>query len=79
MLGRTCLYAPWRLGGMIDKVSTVACWIGCVYMHHFGNMNCKNEIEVISQTSSARLHVESSVLTCTNMKIQIIEKLVGNV
>ena len=23
-----------RLGGMTDEVSTVACWVGHVYMHH---------------------------------------------
>ena len=23
--GQTCLYAPWRLGGLTDEVSTVAC------------------------------------------------------
>ena len=40
MLGRTCLYAPWRLGGMTDEVSTVACWIGCVNMHQYENTNC---------------------------------------
>ena len=39
VLGRTSLYAPWRLSGMIDKVSTVACWIKCVYMHKSKNMN----------------------------------------
>ena len=68
-MGRTCLYAPWRLGGMTDEVSTVACWIGCVYMHQSGNMNCENETEVVGQTSSARMRVGSDVSMCTNTKI----------
>ena len=40
VLDRICLYALirkcelLRLGGMTDEVSTVACWIGRVYMHH---------------------------------------------
>ena len=33
VLGQMCLYAPKRLSGITDEVSTVACWIGCVDMH----------------------------------------------
>ena len=40
MLGRTCLYAPWRLSDMTDEINMVACWIICVYMHQSRNMNC---------------------------------------
>ena len=40
VLGQMCLYAPQRLSGIIDEVSTVACWIGCVDMHQSENMNC---------------------------------------
>ena len=39
VLGQMCLYAPWRLSGMINEVSTVAYWIGCVDMHQSKNMN----------------------------------------
>ena len=40
MLDQMCLYTPIRkcellkLGGMTDEVSTVACWVEHVYMHH---------------------------------------------
>ena len=73
MLGRTCLYAPWRLGGMTDEVSTVACWIGYVYMHQSRNMNCENEIKVVGQTSSARLRIGSNASIRINPKLRIVE------
>ena len=77
VLDQMCLYAPiqkcelLRLGGMTDEVSIVACWVGCVYMHH--------RDWVAWQTRSSRLCVGSDVSKCTNSKLWIVEKQAGNV
>ena len=47
LLDRMCLYAPiqnmnyreGKLGGMTDEVWTMLCWIRCVNMHQYENIN----------------------------------------
>ena len=77
MLGRTCLYALWRLGGITDEVNMVTCWIRCVYMHQSINMNCENEIEVVNHASLAQFLVESGVSICTNAKYKLLRNLLA--
>ena len=77
VLDRMYLYVPiWksellRMGGMIDEVSTVACWVGCVYMH--------NRDWVAWQMRFAWLRVRSDVSICTNSGLWMVEKQAGNV
>ena len=77
VLDRMYLYVPiWksellRMGGMIDEVSTVACWVGCVYMH--------NRDWVARQMRFAWLRVRSDVSICTNSGLWMVEKQPGNV